>query len=292
MQTMTTVDTPEWFLRALAHRPESHFANSHGTRIHYLAWNAHEMHKPALLFAHGFLGHAHWWDFIAPFFTDRFRVFALDFAGMGDSGWRSEYDGWLFAEDLAVVIADGAMTTATVIGHSFGGSRVLRLCADHPDQVSQAIILDSRVLYGPDDFKATTRLGSNPNPYPNLEAALARFRLMPEQPALAFARDHIARHSLREVADGWTWKFDRSIGRAQRDDLRQFLPRIGVRVDYVFAELSLVASREQAETVVRALSCVRGPIMIPQAHHHLMLDQPLALISALTALLADCVSRT
>lgn len=81
----TAPGAPEWFLRAIASTPGSYFADDHGTRIHYLAWNAHETHKPTLLFAHGFRGHAHWWDFIAPYFTDRFRVAALDFAGMGDS---------------------------------------------------------------------------------------------------------------------------------------------------------------------------------------------------------------
>ena len=78
-----TSTAPEWFEWAVSRPRASHFADADGTRIHYASWNAGDTGKPGLLFLHGFLGHSHWWDFIAPFFTDRFRVYALDFSGMG-----------------------------------------------------------------------------------------------------------------------------------------------------------------------------------------------------------------
>jgi hypothetical protein len=45
--------------------------------------------------------------------------------------------------------------------------------------------------------------------YPTLEAARARFRLVPPENRTApYILDYVARHSLKEVAGGWTWKFD------------------------------------------------------------------------------------
>ena len=101
---MSAAAPPGWFDWALAQAPTPHFVDADGARVHYAAWNPSDTHKPALLFAHGFLGHSRWWDFIAPFFTEHFRVHALDFSGMGRSGHRTSYDRECFVSDLAAVL--------------------------------------------------------------------------------------------------------------------------------------------------------------------------------------------
>ena len=85
-----------------------------GTPIHYLSWNAADTDKPALLFAHGFRAHARWWSFIAPFFLSRFRVVSMDFAGMGDSGNRSEYTPLGFVRDIVGVLDHAGFAKATL----------------------------------------------------------------------------------------------------------------------------------------------------------------------------------
>jgi len=47
--------------------------------------------RPPLLFLHGGSAHAHWWDFVAPAFTEHFHVMALDQRGHGDSQWTREW---------------------------------------------------------------------------------------------------------------------------------------------------------------------------------------------------------
>src|SRR5262249_37877192 len=119
---------PAWFNKAIECQPQSHFVDVEGTPIHYLAWNAHDTHKPAMVLAHGFRAHARWWSFIAPFFLSRFRVIAFDWAGMGDSGSRPDYTARLFALDLQGVIEHAGLNKITLIGHSFGGGRAIRFC--------------------------------------------------------------------------------------------------------------------------------------------------------------------
>ncbi|HVF16805.1 MAG TPA: alpha/beta hydrolase, partial [Steroidobacteraceae bacterium] len=136
---------PDWFTKALAAPTESHFANVDGTAVHYLSWNAGDVGKPGLVFAHGFRAHARWWSFIAPFFLSRFRVVALDFPGMGDSAARNEYEWSDFSKSIAGVIHHAGFERATLIGHSFGGSQVARACVEVPQLIERAIIIDSYI---------------------------------------------------------------------------------------------------------------------------------------------------
>ena len=52
-------------------------------------------------------------------------------------------------------------------------------------------------------------------------------------------------------------------------------------------EFSAIVPPETGEYMYELLNRNSPLVEIPQAHHHLMLDQPLAFIAALRALLAD-----
>lgn len=284
------IPTKNWFDTAIAHATTSNYAPGNGGRIHYRSWNPDEVHKPGLLLAHGYRGHSHWWDCIAPFLTDRFRVYALDFAGMGESDHRSHYDEKEFTGNLVDVLNDAGLGRATLVGHSYGGGRVLRACAEFPERIAHAIILDSYVNFTDADSRPAPRRYGNPNPYPDLSSALGRYRLLPEQPGEECVRKYIARHSLRKVEGGWNWKFDQKLPSPRTEtNGEELLARITVPVDIVCGEKSSVLQFARAKRMVNSLKAsarVRGPIVMPNAHHHLMIDQPLALISVLRSLLA------
>jgi len=59
---------PQWFTRAIEDPGEDCFVNVEGCRIHYLRWG--QAASPGWCFWHGGFAHAHWWDFIAPFFAE------------------------------------------------------------------------------------------------------------------------------------------------------------------------------------------------------------------------------
>lgn len=278
---------PEWFTLALAVPCESNYVDASGTAVHYLSWNAHETHKPGLLFAHGFRAHARWWSFIAPFFVERFRVVSMDFSGMGDSGARSEYTPENYSRDILGVIEHAKFDRPTLVGHSFGGGRVLQTCADHPGHVGRAVVIDSRVRLhdggpGNDDWELRAK-----KIYPTHDAARARFRLIPpEHRAASYVFNHVAEHSIKRVDAGWTWKFDDAQPRLRMHaNVSSMLARIVTPVSYVYGDDSAVVSHEHAREIVSHISNCRGPIEIPESHHHVMLDQPLSLVAALRALL-------
>jgi pimeloyl-ACP methyl ester carboxylesterase len=281
-----STDAPQWFRRALSAPAESRFVDVDGTPIHYLSWNAQDTHKPGLLFAHGFRAHARWWSFIAPFFLSRFRVVSMDFAGLGDSGSRVDYSPLGFTRDIIGVMEHARLGKATLVGHSFGGNQVLRTCAQQPEKIARAIVIDSHMRLS--DPSTAQPMELRPKKiYPTLEAARARFRLVPpENRAAPYILDYVGQHSLKPVEGGWTWKFDADL-RPQLSGLKmaEVLAQVELPVTFVYGDASAIVSRDLAHDIVRRLRAGRGPIAIPESHHHVMLDQPLSLVATLRALL-------
>jgi len=283
------VDPPDWLLRAVAAPTTSHFADCAGALVHYRCWNAGDTAKPVLLFAHGYRGHSHWWDFIAPYFVDRFRVVAMDFSGMGRSGPRPVYSAESFTGDL-IGILDAGLGPATVVGHSYGGVRTLQACAERPDLIRHAIILDSRVRFHDVDEVVQHGGGSAKGRLcASYEDIRARYRVLPDQPLpIPAAFEHVAFHSITRCEEGWRWQFDPALPSAVSEpDGEAMLDRIDVPVDYVYGEESAAVEPWRAQRIAARLRRCRGAIGIPQSHHHLMLDQPLALVAVLRALVVN-----
>lgn len=265
---------------------QSHYAEAAGARIHYLSWNHHETHKPGLLFLHGFRGHAHWWSWVAPYFTERFRVVALDFSGMGSSEARAAYDPRVFIEDIMAVIEHAGLIEPTVVGHSFGGGRLMRLCAEQPSVLKHAIVVDSYVHFL-NDPEGRPNLQVRPRKlYATYAEAKARYRLTPpETTAAPYVLDYVAHHSIEQCAEGFRWRFADNLGVGILElDGADVLRRVRAPVTYLFGEHSRFGSK-LPERIVSHIEGARGPIGIPEAHHHVMLDQPLPLIAALRSLL-------
>lgn len=279
---------PDWFQTAVATPSVSKWLDIDCAAIHYLAWNDTDTHKPPLIFVHGYRGHARWWSAIAPYFMNRFRVYAMDFSGMGDSATRPEYDAASPARDLAGLIQHAGLAPATVVAHSFGGSRTLRVCADYPGLIEHAVIVDTYFCFADTDPPRPSRSIGFGKVFPDYQSLRQRYRLMPDQP-VAFPEilNYLAYHSARQTEAGWCWKFDPTLPTTTHEvDSNDLLTRTANRVDIVVGELSVVLSAECAQRVVKILRHGRGPVIMPQAHHHIMLDQPLALIGVLRALLA------
>jgi pimeloyl-ACP methyl ester carboxylesterase len=277
---------PAWFSAALAVAPEERTAECEGTSIAYRAWG-----DPAdrnIVLVHGGAAHSRWWDHIAPLLAHGWRVVAMDLSGHGDSGRRDRYslDVWA-REVLAVVTGAGTAASTVVIGHSMGGLVTLRLATLAGSRIAGAVAIDSPIRdMAPEDRAARQHRAFGPlRVYPTREAAVARFRPIPDQPVLAWVAEHVAATSIRPAEGGWTWKFDPQV--FARDHLTpELLTRLDCRVALFRAEHGLVTP-QQGEVIYDRLGRVAPLIEIPVAGHHIMLDEPVALAAALRTLLAD-----
>ncbi len=282
-------EAPRWFQEAIETPFDERRVEVEGCPIHSLRWG--EAGRPGLILVHGGAAHAHWWSFIAPQLTREYQVVALDLSGHGDSGRREEYPRELWSEEVMAVAEHAGLAGAPIlVGHSMGGFVCIAAAARHSARLAGTILLDSPVRR-PDPEEEEGARGKafrNPKLYPDPEAALARYRLVPEQPCEnRFIIDHIARHSLCQVEGGWTWKFDPEVfRRVTPRAAHELLAQVRCRVALLRAEFGLVTP-DIGEYMYELLNRNAPVVEIPQSYHHLMLDQPLALIAALRAILAD-----
>lgn len=257
--------------------------------MHYLEWGQRAEAKPGLLFVPGYRAHARWWDFIAPLFAERFHVLVMELPGMGESSHREAYSTVDMAAAIEAVVGHSGLRQPIGIGHSYGGSRLLSCASGRSGLLSRVIALDSYVHFasqGP--LPSFPRTGSH-KPYSTLEAGLRRFRLLPDQPfSSQTLLEYIASGSLRQTDSGWVWKFDVDLPGAAPMELdgAALLARVDIPVHLIWGEHSVVARAKSMRRMAAALPLCHEPIMIPEAHHHLMLDQPVAVLAVLQALLA------
>lgn len=284
-------DRPAWADAALARLPERLSVPVQGCEIEVLRWGRRG--DRGLLLAHGNGAHASWWSYLAPLLADEgWNVAALSWSGMGGSGWRDSYSIETFVAELFAAAEVAGLYDhpgkPVFAGHSFGGFPVMAAGADHPDRLAGIITLDSSVE-PPDQMWDGPPRRTLPNAvYPTLEAALARFRLAPPQhcPTL-WALDHIARTSLKQVDGGWTWTFDPFLWNHFRmPDPLGWAPRVATPFTVIRGRDSMLAT----DAIWAYMRTVVPPgtrwVSVANARHHLMLDEPLATLSALSAVLS------
>ena len=215
-------------------------------------------------------------------------------SGMGDSDKRPQYKMDYFVEEQLAVMRDAGMfdnaEPPVIVAHSFGGFVTILTGALHGDKLAGTVIVDSPVNPPERGEQGPPHREMRPHRiYPTLTEALARFRLAPEQPCENdYVVDFIARKSLKQVDGGWTWKFDPSIWtRFSIGDTAERLRATKCRIAIMRGEMSVLLPAEVGDYMFNLLGRAAPVIEIPQARHHVMLDQPLAFVAALRALLAD-----
>jgi pimeloyl-ACP methyl ester carboxylesterase len=287
---------PAWFERAVARTPERRMIDVEGAAIELLTWG--EVGKPGLLLLHGGMAHADWWSFIAPFFADTHRVAALSWSGMGGSGWRDRYSIDQYVTELFAAIDIAGLRAGdakpTILAHSFGGFPTMRAARVRGHELGQVLILDAPVL-SPEQRQTRQekrrddeKLPRDTRVYASEAEALARFRFSPAQDCInPFIVDWIARTSLREVAGGWTWKFDPFMwSRLTRTDANEDLARAACPVVMMWGGTSSLFGADTISYVKNNSPLKTRFVEIPESAHHVMADQPLALVAAVRAFLS------
>lgn len=295
---------PAWFDAALAAPRTVGTVEVDGCDIAYLEWG--DRSRPHVLLVHGFLAHARCFEFVAPLLAPQLHVVAMDLSGMGDSGRRPSYRPEdRVAEVVAVAGATGMLDgpePAFLVAHSYGASIGIAVCEAHPSLFAGFVLCDLMMLppavlgtWMADAGEARLSRGvARPHRvHPDLEAALARYRLSPPQPcANGWAVRHVGRHSLREVEGGWAWKFDPQVLVDDERDAAWWMglpPRMAAlrtrRAEIHGADSMLMTPA--SVDYVRGLTGPSVPfIAVPAAHHHLFLDQPVAFAAAVSSVVA------
>src|SRR5262245_1072062 len=129
--------------------PRDRTIEANRLRHHLLEWGDA---GSVVLLLHGFLEHAHAWDWVAPqLVAAGYRVLALDWRGHGDSEWIGAGGYYHFpdyAADVAgVVRAIGG--PVALVGHSMGAGGAVLYAGTEPSAVTALVCVDA---LGPPDM--------------------------------------------------------------------------------------------------------------------------------------------
>lgn len=279
--------TPAWFHFALDYPVSTGTLEVDGCNISYCRWGQRRL--PPVILVHGYSAHLHWWDHIAPFLTQNQCVWAIDLSGFGDSGRRDVYGTEVWGDDLAALIDFIYRESGppTVVAHSLGGKAAVAAAAQSDVTWRGLILVDTALgLTQASDVVGTSDLDYVPA-YPTAEQASGRFRLDPPQPdAHAYIVEHIAKQSIRQTSRGWEWKTDPRTRPYRVDPVaRDAFSSVDCPVILLRSECGMLTDRDLT-TIKTVFGRSISIADIPMAHHHSMVDQPFALVTALRTALA------
>src|SRR5262249_48748695 len=154
-------------------QPRSKPRRVNGLALHYIEWGKAD--APPIVCVHGYTGSADAFNALARHVQDRFHILAPDVRGHGESAWSPA--GAYRYEDQASDLAEFAkrleLDKFVLIGTSMGGIIAMTYAAEHADRLLGLVIND----IGPDAEAGTQRIthtvGSRPDEFASLEAAMA-----------------------------------------------------------------------------------------------------------------------
>ncbi|MDO8732351.1 MAG: alpha/beta hydrolase [Actinomycetota bacterium] len=225
---------------------------------------------------HGFRAHHLWWAAVEPLLAKKYQVVQLDISGSGDSGHRERYSIETWGQEVNAVLADAGIERAMLVGHSLGGTSVVMAATQEPDRAIGVILFDT-FIEGEGRFRPIGAAASAPvRVYPSREDGEARFRLMPTQEDVdpeILAR--IAAYGVKEIPEGWTWKFDQIVAPVIDEELfNASIAGLTVPFHYVHAGQSAVVKPEVVPFLLGFAPDGSEYTLVPGAHHHVPLSHP------------------
>ncbi len=270
--------------------PTSRFVTINGLRLHYLDWGG-DPSRHTIVLVHGGTAHAHWWDAMAPWLVEYGRVVAFDFRGHGRSEWPrpAHYGPVAHIDDLRGFIAQHLRTRVVLIGHSMGGELSLRIVARNPELIEGFVSIDAPAG-GPPlltrlRWRWKRRRQGGPRPdFASAEELIKRFRLSP--PGHNLTGQQLAALALKgaeQLPNGrWAFRFDpeaRAWPHKRSDWGRVALRKIAPPTLIIRGRHSALMTPSAARRMYRKTPGARF-VEIPDAHHHVPLDNPIATAAA------------
>ena len=193
-------------------RPVDKSVELNGLRLHYLDWGTSG--KQPFILLHGIARSAHNFDHLAPHFTDRFHVLAVDMRGHGDSEWHpaGAYLVEDYVADIEALVDALELRDIVLWGNSTGGRVAQMIAGRRPELVTAAIIED----VGPERPEAISnrranRMAEEENGWESLDALLERTRKQYPKVADHVLRAFVENGSRRRIDGRFAWKRDPAI---------------------------------------------------------------------------------
>ena len=262
-----------------------HFVEIDGLRLRIQDYGS--AGKPPMLCVHGGAANAHWYDFVAEGFTADYHVRAVDLRGHGDSDWdpsdTPNYDYTRHAADLHELTEKLDLRDFVLVGHSMGGMISILYTATYPGRARTLIVVDSNLVMTPERIAGFNAVGNRQGrEYATQEEFIATYRVRPGgSTAPDDALRYIAHHSGKRFDDGkWRHKVDRRVYAN-----RQLIDSLALWNDIKIPALLMKGGRSirmapEAIADVKSRAPQVQVTIVPDADHHITLDNPAGFIRA------------
>ena len=269
-----------------------HFVEIAGLRLRLQDYGS--AGRRAVLFLHGGAANAHWYDYVAHGFTDEFHARALDFRGHGDSAWDAaqnpDYTYHRHAADVHEITERLDLREFVLVGHSMGGMISSIYAARYPGRMKALIVVDTTLPMTPERIANYHAVGTREGRhYASQEEFVAAYSVRPGgSTAHPQILRHIAQASGRRFDDGrWRHKVDRRVY-ANRELVDSYSLWNEIKVPALLIKGSRSARITPATLAeVRARAPQVKLAEVPDADHHVMLDNPPGFIEAARTFLAE-----
>jgi esterase len=255
--------------------PAERFITANGLRIHYLDWGT--AGRQPLVLLHGIARVAHTFDHLAPHFTNRYHVIAVDMRGHGDSDWHAggAYLVEDYTSDIKSLIDQLDLNNIVFWGNSTGGRVAQVMAGLYPERVSAVISED----VGPERPAAISdrraeRMAKEASGWASDDELLAQLKNDYPLTADAVLRNFVAHGSRRRDDGRVIWKRDPAI-------LNGFVPtelwdsvrRIKAPITYILGGASTIVPLETQARLKQTLPQVQI-ITMPGLGHYPSDERP------------------
>lgn len=220
--------------------------------------------------------------------TNRYRVYALDFWGFGDSAKATRSQDTTFEISSYVEMVRQFMDTlgimrAPLFGHSMGGTVALQTCLTYPERIEKVAVVGSPIV------------GSSLNPFLQLAGYGSIAKLIWRYPILlhSIMRVLLAKDSkkvrgmiFRDVQRTTIESFFRSIGDLRDTDLRDQLSAISIPALGIFGTRDNIVSPNNGQIMKNNIQLAEVTTL-QHSRHFPMLDEPELFVEAIQKFLKN-----
>ncbi|HVF47922.1 MAG TPA: alpha/beta fold hydrolase [Pyrinomonadaceae bacterium] len=205
---------------------------------------------PPLLLVHGFTDSSFSYSRVLPLIDRRFRVFAIDQRGHGDSDRPADgYEMKNFAADVVAFMDVKGIRTATIVGHSMGSFVTMQTALDAPGRVERIVLIGTASSANNAAVRGLLEeVNKLSDPVP---AEFARgFQISTSSPTLPKEfLDTVVSESLKLPA--YVWK--KALNGILAKDFRPELKKITIPVTIFWGEKETIFLRDEQEVLTKGL---------------------------------------
>jgi esterase len=275
---------------------EDGYLTIHGLRHHYIRWG--DVRRDPVVFLHGLMNNARYWEHIAARFSDDYAVYAPDLRGHGESEHApGGYLVWAFAMDLRGFVEELDFEAFDLVAHSIGSRVAMSYARDHSHRLKHLVLADMGPQMADTGARNIRRSTGEARQQPGFATeveALEHFAaLYPGASPDFLQRQKGASLVLDEASGNLVFRFDPAIHEATGRGAIAEIPYLWESLEHITcptlvirAEKSKVLSTEIAQQMVARLPHARL-LEIPGAGHQVPLHQPEAFAQAVREFLAS-----